>query len=253
VFVNPRIEPEIYYDNNLLQLNNYLNVEADKFGPVLEVTIDGRFVKNGDYVSANPLIKVLLWDENSFLLKQDTTGIGIYLQYPCGVQPCNFTPIYLNRSDVTVVPATSSSEFYIEFRPENLPTGEYKLQVEARDVVGNLNAEDPFSVEFIVTDEMGINLDRPYPNPSLGLVHFPVIVTGSEIPVGMNVKIVSSSGLEVADFSFDNFFVGTNDIVWNCRDALGNQLPVGLYLYRVQLVRPDNSVRTLIGKLILTK
>src|SRR5690606_36214287 len=72
VFVNPRVLPELYYDNNVLVLNSYLNVQGDVFNPVLEVTIDGRFVTNGDYVSSYPVIVGRLWDENSILLKTDT-------------------------------------------------------------------------------------------------------------------------------------------------------------------------------------
>src|SRR5690606_12494227 len=60
VTVNPRLLPEQYYDNNFLRFTGLLDVEADGYKPVMDVTIDGRYVLNGDYVSANPEIKLRL-------------------------------------------------------------------------------------------------------------------------------------------------------------------------------------------------
>ena len=42
VYVNPRISPEQYYDNNILQQLSKLNVLVDSYNPVLDVTVDGR-------------------------------------------------------------------------------------------------------------------------------------------------------------------------------------------------------------------
>ncbi len=50
-FVNPHVLPELYYDNNVLNLASYLDVEFDVSNPVLDVTIDGRYILRGDFVS----------------------------------------------------------------------------------------------------------------------------------------------------------------------------------------------------------
>ncbi|HEX6224927.1 MAG TPA: C25 family cysteine peptidase, partial [Chryseolinea sp.] len=62
VHVNPKIIPEQYYDNNVLQLRDYLLVEEETIRPVLDVSIDGRYIQNRDFVSSNPLILIKVWD-----------------------------------------------------------------------------------------------------------------------------------------------------------------------------------------------
>src|SRR5262245_31497654 len=63
--------------NNRLKLNNYLNVIQDSQRPVLDVTVDGRYLVNGDVVSPNPNVKVALKDESAIYFKTDTVGIEI--------------------------------------------------------------------------------------------------------------------------------------------------------------------------------
>jgi hypothetical protein len=93
LFVNPRIHPEQLYSNNLLLLVNKIDVSEDALNPILEVTIDGRRVKNGEFVSPTPEIVATLWDENKNILKTDTTGIRLFLTYPCNSTPCGATQV----------------------------------------------------------------------------------------------------------------------------------------------------------------
>ena len=132
VFVNPRITPEQYYENNVLELPGYLNVTTDRFQPVLEVTIDGRVVQNGDVVSRNPTIQLTLWDQNQYILKSDTIGVSMFLKYPCDME-CPFTRVNFSDVNTTWQAATSSSDFKVRYTPQNLVDGLYTLRVEATD------------------------------------------------------------------------------------------------------------------------
>ncbi|MBK8292034.1 MAG: hypothetical protein IPK96_14985 [Flammeovirgaceae bacterium] len=111
VFVNKRVAPEPYYDNNFISLQSYLIVEADKTPPVLDVKFDGRTLKNRDYVSSTPKILLTMVDENKFRLKTDTAGITLLLKYPCSTSTCSFTRIPLSSNDLKWFPATASSDF----------------------------------------------------------------------------------------------------------------------------------------------
>jgi hypothetical protein len=247
LFVNPRILPELYYDNNALVLSQYLNVQGDNFNPVLEVTIDGRFVTNGDYVSNNPMIVAKLWDENPILLKTDTTGIIINLKYPCVAEECPFKRIYINRSDVMWFPATATTDFRIEFAPQDLPEGTYTLQVDARDNRNNASGKDPYEITFVVVADQSIVIERPYPNPSYGNVMFKVIVTGEIRPEDMKLEIINGSGQLIANFSKRDFYTGTNQIVWQ-----SGELPAGMYFYRMILTSENGRVlKTAQGKVLL--
>lgn len=246
VFVNPRVLPELYYDNNVLVLNSHLNVQGDIFNPILEVTIDGRFVTNGDYVSNNPVIVTKLWDENTILMKTDTVGITMFLVYPCGLEECSPTPIYFKRSDVKWFPATATTDFRIEFTPQNLPEGNYTLRVEARDVRNNLSGAKPYEIKFVVVADQSIVIEKPYPNPSYGNVIFKVVVSGGTQPDDMMLEIINTSGQVVNKLSKRDFFIGTNQVVWQ-----STALPPGMYFYRMILTGEGKVLKSANGKVVL--
>lgn len=246
VFVNPKVLPEAYYDNNVATLYNHLNVESDIFNPVLQVTIDGRYIMNGDFVSPSPVIVVKLWDENSILLKTDTTGIKVFLKYPCEDEDCPFTEVYFSRPDVEWHPATSTSDFTMEFKPTNLPEGTYTLRVEASDERNNVSGTEPYEITFVVVEENTIAVQKPYPNPSSSIFYFNVVITGDEQPDGMRLEFINSNGQTVSEFSGGYFFTGTNTIPWDA-----SALPGGLYFYRMVLTREGQVIKKAEGKLML--
>src|SRR5690606_9048170 len=148
-----------------------LEVDTDSFRPVLEVTFDGRVLSDGDFVSSNPEILLRLWDENPYLLKKDTTGIRIFLEYPCPQGSCDDNPsIYFSRSDIEWFPATDTSDFLVRFTPAELPDGDYRFSVSFEDASGNASAFEPYSITFRVQHEPSVLALAPYPNPSEGWV-----------------------------------------------------------------------------------
>jgi hypothetical protein len=80
VFVNPRIQAEQSYSNNVLTVPFSVNV--DKLNPVMEVTFDGQRIMDGEIVSPTPLVVIRLKDENKVLIRKDTTGILLYMKRP---------------------------------------------------------------------------------------------------------------------------------------------------------------------------
>lgn len=247
VFVNPRVLPELYYDNNVLELHDHLDVTPDIFNPVLDVTIDGRYIADGDYVSPNPSIVIKLWDENTLLPKTDTLGVTVVLQYPCPDEDCPFTAIYFTRPDVQWQPATGTSDFTMTFIPQNLPAGLYTLRAEAKDVRNNSAGTLPYEITFVVAEDNTVTIQRPYPNPSSSSFFFNVIVTGDTQPDAMHLEIINANGQVVGQFTRDKFFTGTNMIIWDAESQ-----PDGLYLYRMYLIQQGKEMKKVTGKLMLT-
>lgn len=244
VFVNPRVVPEQYYENNLLRLPDHLIVEGDRFKPVLEVTMDGRVPADGDFVSANPEIVLRLWDENRNLIKTDTSDVLIFLEYPCTSGTCNNNPaIYFTRDDVSWFPATDTSDFTVVFNPANLPEGEYRLTVEISDASGNMASAEPYAITFLVKYESSIVLLAPYPNPSATLVVFTLVISGQEAPDEFDLMVFSVDGRMVREVrNKGDIIVGTNEIVWDGKDDAGQDLPGGVYPYRIVLRRQGQEV-----------
>lgn len=235
VTVNPRILPEIYYDNNVVRLNSHLLVLQDVNPPVMEVTIDGRFVENGDFVSPDPLMVVKIRDENPFILKTDTTGMRLFLTYPCEGE-CEPRYIILSGESVRWYPATATSDFYIEFQPASLPSGNYTLRVEGADAKGNLNT-DPYEISFVVSDETQVTLIPPYPNPINGSATYGFLLSGNTVPEHFTFSLKDLTGKPVYELNFrsEDLIIGKNNFTWDTTDQQGQTLPNAIYVYEISV------------------
>lgn len=231
VFVNNRILPEQYYENNTLELLDYLDVKKDGIFPVLDVTIDGRHIEDGDFVGSKPVVVARIWDENTFLLKQDTLGVRVFLKPPCEGS-CEFEPIYFSRADIQWVPATDSSDFEIEYRPHLAVAGEYILRVEIADGSGNTPLV-PYEVRFNFDPGTVIRFSDPYPNPSAQEVFFEFSVSGDQPPESYQLQIFTLDGRLVKNF-YDqhNMHIGHNQLSWSGEDTLGVLMKGGMYIYK---------------------
>lgn len=235
VFVNRRIAPEQYYENNVMERYDYVEVIADIFMPVLDVTVDGRHLLNGDYVSPDPFIDIRVWDENNFIIKEDTTGIHLFLQSPCETADCPFERISFTRNDIQWFPATDTSDFTIEFRPANLQPGIYRMMIEARDGNGNLSGAAPYEITFEVSNESSVTLFAPYPNPANDLVYFTLVVSGDSEPAQVELSVINLNGKTVHGLTWNDIRIGTNTFSWNGRGADG-RMPAGLYIYQLTVL-----------------
>ncbi len=255
VFVNPKILPEQYYDNNILSLPDYLNVKGDKTTPILSVTVDGRSLRNNDFVSKSPAILIKLKDENPFLFKTDTLGMNIFLKTACNAINCPFTPIYFSRSDINWSPASATQDFKIGFNPQNLKEGLYTLRVEGVDASGNKSGAKSYEIDFQVSDATLLTLQSVYPNPSASSFYFSFVLSGNVLPTDFSLQIISMDGKTVQDFTYDdvqNFIIGTDELQWNGTDSSGNLLPNGIYLYKLRVgVNGKSAVQ--IGKLVMAR
>lgn len=251
-FVNPRILPEMTFDNNVVFLRDYLYVSMDRSNPVLEVTFDGRHLRDNDFVSPAPTIAIRLWDENRVVPKTDTLGVSIFLARPCEQENCDFEPIYFSRSDVQWYPASDNSTFTVAFKPQTLTDGTYRLRVNAQDGKGNAAGEGPYDIRFRVEGERLISHRGAYPNPFSGQAGIEVLITG-DAAVSMSYALLVSTPegkiVHTQTSSPGALHIGTNTIEWDGARDNGNSLPAGLYLYRL-MVTVGSEQRTYVGKLV---
>jgi hypothetical protein len=251
VFVNPKIQPEQHYENNSIYLASYLNVIPDRSPPTLDVTVDGRYLQDGDYVSSNLKIAIKLRDNNPFLFITDTTHLTILLSYPCDSATCPYKRINFSRSDLHWSPATANTDFTVNFNPSNLPVGVYTLQVNGTDASGNPSGAEPYSVTFEVKSETTLSLRSVYPNPSRDIFNFSFVLSGNILPNDFSLQIYSSDGRLLQQYGLNdvtNFIIGTNVLPWNASLECVN----GLFIYRLILSSNGKSVSQN-GKLVLTK
>ncbi|MDX1628591.1 MAG: C25 family cysteine peptidase, partial [Fulvivirga sp.] len=201
VFVNPRETLEQFYDNNVIDIDNYLQVIPDVINPVLDVVFDGVRILDGDIVSPSPLISIALKEENQLLNKTDTVGVNIFLKRLC--EDCSFERIAFSSPNVQWFPATEEEDFRIEFKPDPLEDDIYMLRVEAEDASGNKSGTEPYLVNFEVINESTITNFYPYPNPFSTSTRFIFTLTGTEIPDEIKIQIMTVSGRIVREITQD--------------------------------------------------
>jgi hypothetical protein len=231
-------QPEQYHPNNIGYIPIYNT--ADQLNPLLDVTFDGVHILDKDIVSAKPMIKVLLRDENKFLPLNDTALMKVQLVYPNTTTPvdvpmdgtiCKFFPAQIVNGH--------KNEARVEFKP-NLPQdGVYKLIVSGKDKVGNVAGNAlTYDVSFTVENKPSITNVLNYPNPFSTATQFVFTMTGSEIPSQFKIQIISVTGKVVREIKkneLGNLHIGRNmtDYRWDGKDEFGQMLGNGVYLYRV--------------------
>jgi hypothetical protein len=254
VIVNPHLLPEQRYDNNLITLHQYLKVLTDSLAPALDVTFDGRHIQKDEFISGSPDIRIMIWDDNPYLLKKDTTGVTIFLGL-CDIDKCDLKRVYFSRSDITWKAETDSTEFQVDFKPLNLQEGTYLLRVEATDAHGNTSGSEPYTMTFKISRQSAVNVLAPYPNPFNYKTNFVVEIQGDKTASAFSLQIMSLNGNVVQTFTerdIADLHTGTNIISWPAVDQDGNLLPNGIYFFRFA-IKLDDKLISKTGKLILTR
>jgi hypothetical protein len=229
-------QPEQYHPNNLGYLPFF--VISDVRNPFLDVTFDGIHILDNDIVSAQPLIKITLKDENKYLRLDDTSLLTVHLRYPGEVGTSHVIPF--DGTICKFVPAQPSgknNQAVIEFRPK-LDDGDYQLYVNGRDKSGNEAGQADYSVSFEVVTKSTITNVLNYPNPFSTATAFVFTLTGSQIPSQFKIQIMTVTGKVVREITkpeLGPIHIGRNitEYKWDGRDQYGQLLGNGVYLYRV--------------------
>jgi hypothetical protein len=225
------------------RFNNFLyhpvHVVTDKLGPLVDVTIDGRHVMEGDIISSEPEITIQVNDENPFLpvtVSDSTFKIWFGTERNYILNPQVFIS---GNNQIEKIPVKMpENKSQLVFTPGKLPDGEYTLGVQGLDTKGNQASKEPYLIHFNVVNEKSISDVLPYPNPFSSACHFVFTLTGNEKPNKFDIEIYTITGrlVKVIDLlSMDEVHFGYNitKYAWDGRDEFGDALANGTYLYKV--------------------
>jgi hypothetical protein len=249
--INPT---SLAYQKEKFNINNFgrtkFFVKSDIENPLLDVTFDGQHIINNELVSSQPKIKIVLKDENKFLLLNDTSLIKLYLKYPDG----NIQPFYFNQSNVTYTLATSSSQnrAEISYAP-TLTDGSYQLIIKDADKSGNSSSRNgsfDYKISFQVITKNQISQFFNYPNPFTTSTQFVFTLTGNKLPDFIKIQITTVRGQVVKEIFKDQLGpiklgVNRTQYAWDGRDEYGDLLANGVYLYKVTVKNNGEDVPTM--------
>lgn len=265
-----------YYQLEQQHFNNiavkYFYVQKDITNPILYVSFDGRYIMNGEIVSAKPEILIKLKDENQYLALNDTSLFRIYLT---DLQTGDERRIYFGEQsnpDETIewIPADlPDNSCKIIYNPVFYEDGMYQLRVQATDVSSNESGENDYVVDFEVITQSSITRLLNYPNPFSTSTRFVFELTGSEIPDELQIEIFTITGKLVKVIFIDELGpirIGRNitEYAWDGKDMYGDQLANGVYFYQVKakingqdidnrITEADKYFKKEIGKMYLMR
>jgi hypothetical protein len=255
VTINPDLEqPEQYYFNNIYYVT--FNVRRDKINPILDVTFNGKHIIDGDIVSPDPLIRVMVNDENPYQIIDDSTSIVVSL-FPAdlssliteGVRTLPYPGDNVNYriTNYTFTPAKGpENKAYVEFSPGKMNDGTYILEANAQDKSGNFAGNVVYRIRFKVVNESTVTDVVNYPNPFSTSTRFVYTLTGEEFPEVFQIHIYTITGklIKVIDLvELGEVFIGQHitHYAWDGTDEFGDRLANGVYLYRVLLKMPGDG------------
>ncbi|MDR6803199.1 hypothetical protein J2Y45_000469 [Dyadobacter sp. BE34] len=126
--------------------------------PLMQVSVDGRQLQNGEIVSEKPSIRVRIFDENLPDIENDTTLLAVWLKKICA--GCTDARVPLS----TATGKNKGGRFYeITLQPA-LPPGKYLLTVQCRDKAGH--SPPPYQIHFEIADRAQPIEAAVSPNPS---------------------------------------------------------------------------------------
>jgi hypothetical protein len=195
----------------------------------LDVTVNGRVVTDGDVVPAKG-------------------NYRIQLNFPVFV-PSSEISVRIDDEDITGLTFTHPSEedsttWVIQFS-KTLPDGNHTMVV----TVGTAEL-DPFTL--VVKSDVGLRNVVNYPNPFTDQTQF-LYTSDVEIENGtIDVFTVSGKKIVRLEIPPDARNPGQNAVFWNGRDAAGDEIANGVYLYVIRVTQrgQDSTIR---GKLARMK
>ena len=235
--------------NNLLIKEFFVENDTDK--PQLEVLIDSEMlpanpepVRNLQdpalpFVNAQPTIEIILSDSNPFQLLTDTSLFQIEFDR---------VPISFSNPAIQFQPATQgSNEARVFFTPDlSGRDTTHTLFLRVFDIAGNEAEGSPYQVHFRVQSEFEIESLYPYPNPMGAFTTFAFRLRGADALLAdeLRIRIYSVSGRLIQEFDLiedpqlleiPGLRIGWNKLQWDGRDADGDRVAPGVYLYKVFL------------------
>ncbi|MFZ4589603.1 MAG: C25 family cysteine peptidase [Ignavibacteria bacterium] len=190
-----------------------------------EVYSDGIKLFGNDYVRSNPDMLIKLSGKSvDELLTSDTSVFRIMLNNQfISLNPGNSKA----NTKTNLIKETEKGNLILKFTPQ-LQNGLNDLKL----ITYKNNAYDTAKFVLNVTNETSLKDVNNYPNPMKTQTTFSFTLTGNQLPTECKIKIYSVAGRVIKEIIVPAS-IGFNQISWDGRDADGDYIANGVYMYRV--------------------
>lgn len=235
------------YTENVIVGGTDSSIVNDGKGPAIEVFFDDVSYSNAFLVNPSSNLIVKLSDETG--LNTTGTGVGHKLEGILNqkiTDPIDFTNHFTGDLD------TGGKTGTINYKFSNLGTGEYELLVKAWDVFNNSSEENTF-FSVVEDNDLAIRDVYNYPNPFSGKTQF-TFQHNLAKPIDVKIKVYTIAGRLIKEIEKINLNEKFVVIDWDGRDADGDELANGTYLYKIVVKSSDGEFqKSVLGKLAVIK
>lgn len=264
--LNVRVQQDRYEER--IDINNAtttpFTVTADQTIPAVKVRVEGRelpanpepLVNLTDpalpYVSTRPTFEIVIEDDNELRPIENQELVDVYL---------NDEQIEYDGEVLTFEPATDEQDARVLYEPDlSGRDSTYTLRVEAEDASGN-ELEEAYQTHVRVEEDQQIDVMYPYPNPMVDHTQFAFRIRGgTTAPSDLRLRIYTVSGRLVRELRGEQANDGAglrstdwNMIRWDGRDADGDRVATGVYLYHVRMEGDEGTHEGEVGRVAVIR
>jgi len=209
---------------------------SDNFGPIISYeTSNKRILRSGDHINN---------DEDIFIRLTDPLGINL-----TGETGHNIVLTDMSNDDSKTITEDfiyDNNSITTGLIPLNLDENSTKFQLllKAWDSANN-PAESEITLHRIAEAKFKLFNVTNFPNPFLGATQFTFELSQS---ADVSIDIFTLGGRKIMQVEPEYFSIGFHTIDWDGKDAFGDKLANGVYLYRLKAVGDDETA-SFIGKL----
>lgn len=216
--------------------------------PVVRPFINDSFFQNGGITGTNTSLFVSLYSETGINVSGNKLGHDM-----TAVLDDNIEQPYILNDYYETAPNTYQRGSVL-FPINGLSNGKHTIRVKAWDVNNNSGEG---SVDFVVLDGKIVAIENlmNYPNPFSSSTHFAFEHNHPNEDLDVNIYIYNPAGslVRTIEEHFAPTGSRTNEIIWEGTDNGGNQLPSGIYVYRLSVATQKGYRSTAYQKLVIVR
>ena len=191
----------------------------------LRILFDDIEIHDGDFVAPKPLITVEY---------PAVTGQKTMPGFSAMIDGKELTRRELNNSKNEISSAGNRAVLQLAYK---LTDGSHSLELKPLDGQTGNTSQPVNRVQFQVASAAGIRELFNYPNPFPSATMFSFILTGSQTPDDVTVKIYTVAGRIIRTIRLNpgQLQIGYNRVSWDGRDDQGDEIANGTYFYKITM------------------
>ena len=243
-FTNDTVDGNGYFNQYVVGGSNDVSI-SDNEGPDINMYINDKSFVDGDITNEDPSIFATLYDKSGI----NTIGNGIGHDITA-ILDNNTERIYILNTyfEADINSYQSGTISYPLF---NLDEGHHTLTFKAWDILNNSSSS---TINFVVVNSDNIKLTDlfNYPNPFKDYTTFALKHNQAGQTLNVDIYIYSTDGRLVKHLtsslktdSFENKIIN-----WDGKNYNGNDVPQGIYIYKVVITNENGNKNHASGKLV---